>query len=176
MIWGIARPLTIPEIRCWGYPTGRYMAAASKRSSKKCAGNRSNGLLFCERELKSGVQTGILPEQERRMRSDRNRRIEQRAHEIWEAEGRPHGKHDEHWHRAEREIAGGRGGTGGRAAGSGGKSTAARKASPAKARAKTDASAKKAGGATSRTAKPAASAGASGASGRGRRKQPSGTP
>jgi hypothetical protein len=108
------------------------------------------------------------------MRSDRNRRIEQRAHEIWEAEGRPHGKHDEHWHRAEREIAGGRGGgTTGRAAGSGGKSTTARKASPAKPRAKTDASAKKAGGATSRTAKPAASAGATAASGRGRRKQPS---
>jgi hypothetical protein len=48
------------------------------------------------------------------MRStDRNRRIEQRAHEIWEAEGRPHGKHDEHWHRAVRDIAEQEGGGGG---------------------------------------------------------------
>ena len=39
------------------------------------------------------------------MRSNRARRIEQRAYEIWEREGRPHGKHDELWHRAEREIA-----------------------------------------------------------------------
>src|SRR5436853_7678531 len=91
------------------------------------------------------------------MRSDRNRRIEQRAHEIWEAEGRPHGKHDEHWHRAEREIAGGRGGTAGRAAGSGGKPTSARKASPAKSRSRTDATGKKAGCATTRTPIPAAS-------------------
>jgi hypothetical protein len=106
------------------------------------------------------------------MRSDRNRRVEQRAHEIWEAEGRPHGKHDEHWHRAEREIAPeGRGGTARKAAGTA--KSASGKASPAKAPAKTNASAKKAGGATSRTAKPAASAGASSASARGRRKQPS---
>ena len=64
------------------------------------------------------------------MRStDRNRRIEQRAHEIWEAEGRPHGKHDEHWHRAVRDIAEQEGGGGGgRRASPGGKSTTARKA------------------------------------------------
>jgi hypothetical protein len=32
-------------------------------------------------------------------------RIQERAYAIWEAEGRPHGKHDEHWHRAAQEIA-----------------------------------------------------------------------
>jgi hypothetical protein len=30
--------------------------------------------------------------------------IRQRAHEIWEQEGRPHGRHEEHWQRAAGEI------------------------------------------------------------------------
>lgn len=36
--------------------------------------------------------------------SDINQRIERRAHEIWERDGKPHGKHDEHWAQAEAEI------------------------------------------------------------------------
>ncbi|HEV2336740.1 MAG TPA: DUF2934 domain-containing protein [Stellaceae bacterium] len=39
------------------------------------------------------------------MQSDRHERISERAYQIWVAEGRIHGRHDEHWHRAEREIA-----------------------------------------------------------------------
>ena len=39
------------------------------------------------------------------MQSDRHERITQRAYLIWVAEGRVHGEHDEHWRRAEREIA-----------------------------------------------------------------------
>lgn len=31
-------------------------------------------------------------------------RINRRAHEIWEREGHPHGRHDEHWAQAEAEI------------------------------------------------------------------------
>ena len=31
-------------------------------------------------------------------------RIRQRAHEIWEREGRPEGRHEEHWAQAHREI------------------------------------------------------------------------
>jgi DUF2934 family protein len=38
------------------------------------------------------------------MSSDRQRRIEQRAYALWEAEGRPYGKDEEHWDRAAREI------------------------------------------------------------------------
>ena len=38
------------------------------------------------------------------MTADRNARIEERAYHIWLAEGRPDGRHDEHWHRAEREL------------------------------------------------------------------------
>ena len=33
-------------------------------------------------------------------------RIRRRAYEIWEEEGRPKGRQLEHWHRAERELAG----------------------------------------------------------------------
>lgn len=32
--------------------------------------------------------------------------IRKRAHQIWEDEGRPHGKHDEHWQRAASEVHG----------------------------------------------------------------------
>ncbi len=39
------------------------------------------------------------------MQSDRQERISERAYQIWVAEGRVDGKHDEHWHRAESEIA-----------------------------------------------------------------------
>lgn len=30
--------------------------------------------------------------------------IQLRAYALWEDDGRPHGKHDEHWHRAKREL------------------------------------------------------------------------
>jgi hypothetical protein len=39
------------------------------------------------------------------MRSDREERIKQRAYAIWQSEGHRHGRHEDHWHRAEREIA-----------------------------------------------------------------------
>jgi hypothetical protein len=38
------------------------------------------------------------------MPDSRRERIERRAYEIWESEGRPHGRHDEHWRRAAAEI------------------------------------------------------------------------
>jgi len=34
----------------------------------------------------------------------KQKRIEQRAYLFWEAEGQPHGRHEEHWHRAARQI------------------------------------------------------------------------
>ena len=40
------------------------------------------------------------------MSADREARIRQRAHAIWVKEGRPDGRHEEHWHRASREIDG----------------------------------------------------------------------
>lgn len=30
--------------------------------------------------------------------------IKDRAHAIWESEGRPHGRAEDHWHQAEREL------------------------------------------------------------------------
>jgi hypothetical protein len=40
----------------------------------------------------------------RRMDRDRDERIRERAHQIWEREGRQEGSHDAHWQRAEREL------------------------------------------------------------------------
>ena len=31
-------------------------------------------------------------------------RIRERAHDIWQREGRPEGRHDQHWEQARREI------------------------------------------------------------------------
>ena len=45
--------------------------------------------------------------------SDQHRnRVEQRAYELWEREGRPEGRHDHHWAEAERQIAAESGGVG----------------------------------------------------------------
>jgi len=38
------------------------------------------------------------------MDQERYRRIERRAYALWEAEGQPDGRHEEHWHRAMREL------------------------------------------------------------------------
>ena len=38
------------------------------------------------------------------MSDDRQHRIRQRAHAIWESHGRPHGADREHWEQATREI------------------------------------------------------------------------
>lgn len=38
------------------------------------------------------------------MDGDRDERIRQRAHEIWEREGRKEGSEAENWQRAEREV------------------------------------------------------------------------
>jgi hypothetical protein len=35
---------------------------------------------------------------------DREAEIRQRAHEIWESEGRPEGAHERHWKQAEQEL------------------------------------------------------------------------
>jgi Protein of unknown function (DUF2934) len=38
------------------------------------------------------------------MDSETQKRIEQRAYLFWVAEGQPHGRHEEHWRRAARQI------------------------------------------------------------------------
>jgi hypothetical protein len=38
------------------------------------------------------------------MDSEKQKRIEQRAYLFWEAEGQPHGRHEEHWRRAAWQI------------------------------------------------------------------------
>jgi len=36
--------------------------------------------------------------------SDREMRVRERAHQLWEQEGRPDGRESDHWERASREI------------------------------------------------------------------------
>jgi Protein of unknown function (DUF2934) len=38
------------------------------------------------------------------MNLEKQKRIEQRAYLFWQAEGQPHGRHEEHWHLAARQI------------------------------------------------------------------------
>ena len=38
------------------------------------------------------------------MDPEKHKRIERRAYMFWEAEGQPHGKHEEHWRLAARQI------------------------------------------------------------------------
>ena len=38
------------------------------------------------------------------MEAEKHRRIEQRAYAVWEAEGQPQGRHEEHWLLAARQI------------------------------------------------------------------------
>ncbi|MCZ0960921.1 DUF2934 domain-containing protein [Paracoccus benzoatiresistens] len=38
------------------------------------------------------------------MATDREERIRQRAHQLWEEQGRPEGKHAEHWQQASSEV------------------------------------------------------------------------
>lgn len=38
------------------------------------------------------------------MTTDREDRIRQRAYELWEREGAPHGREQDHWHQAMQEI------------------------------------------------------------------------
>ena len=38
------------------------------------------------------------------MSDDRDQRVKERAYELWENEGRPAGRHDDHWDQARREI------------------------------------------------------------------------
>ena len=39
------------------------------------------------------------------MDREKHEQIAQRAYALWQAEGQPDGRHEEHWYRAAREIA-----------------------------------------------------------------------
>lgn len=38
------------------------------------------------------------------MTDDRHDRVSRRAYELWQEEGGEHGRHEDHWHRASREL------------------------------------------------------------------------
>jgi hypothetical protein len=53
-----------------------------------------------DRSLPSGGVDGRIDA----MASDRTEKIRARAHQIWEREGRPEGRHEQHWAQAAHEI------------------------------------------------------------------------
>jgi Protein of unknown function (DUF2934) len=57
-------------------------------------------VLFGQRVLRACTQYSEVPD----MPLDRDERIRQRAYEIWEREGRPHGREEEHWRLAVDEL------------------------------------------------------------------------
>ena len=52
--------------------------------------------------MENGSEHGRDPED----RNDRDELIRRRAYSIWEKQGRPDGKHDEHWRQAHDEMHG----------------------------------------------------------------------
>ena len=38
------------------------------------------------------------------MADEREDRVRQRAYRLWEQAGRPHGRHEDHWHQASQEV------------------------------------------------------------------------
>jgi Protein of unknown function (DUF2934) len=50
------------------------------------------------------MKTGSGRDRRANMSGDKQQRIKQRAYEIWETAGRPHGAHEVHWLQATREI------------------------------------------------------------------------
>lgn len=58
------------------------------------------------RELEEAEAIGKshVAEEDPMLRADEER-VKARAYEIWDQEGRPEGKRDEHWYRAAKEIA-----------------------------------------------------------------------
>jgi hypothetical protein len=55
-----------------------------------------------EHSRASPVESG--KRQGERTMIDREQRIREHAYSLWEAEGGIHGRHEDHWHQAEREI------------------------------------------------------------------------
>ncbi len=76
------------EAKSAGTKTGRSTVVAKTAPTRTSARNAT-------RQLAGG-----------RPMDDLERRIQQRAYELWENEGRPHGREQDHWQQAEREITG----------------------------------------------------------------------
>src|SRR5204862_2414685 len=85
--------------------TGRYPRSARGGAARRRSLNGGAGVPFnpAERELLRAAS--VRGSEEPTMRSDREERIRQRAYAIWQSEGHGHGRHEDHWHRAEQEIA-----------------------------------------------------------------------
>ena len=62
------------------------------------------------RELEEAEAIGKshIAEEDPQVTGSDEEKIKLRAYEVWEREGRPDGRHDEHWHQAKKDAAEGR--------------------------------------------------------------------
>ena len=82
--------------------TKRPTAAGEQPNKRKPSGSAAKSTGAGAGADKRGKAAARKPG-ERGAADDRQRRVRDRAYEIWEQEGRPAGREREHWERAERE-------------------------------------------------------------------------
>jgi Protein of unknown function (DUF2934) len=85
-------------------PTAARSAPAEAKSGEAKAGRST--VVAKTAPTRATARTAARKSSVGRPMDDLERRIQQRAYELWENEGRPHGREQDHWQQAEREIAG----------------------------------------------------------------------
>ena len=79
--------------------------AAGTKEPKKRNARAGSGTPSGENATSAGGGGAAAQKPGRRKASDdREKRVRDRAYEIWESEGRPAGRESEHWEQAERET------------------------------------------------------------------------
>lgn len=78
-------------------------AGAEQTKKRKPRGSSGTSPAKDDAVAKTGRATAQKPGR-RKAADDRERRVRDRAYEIWEQEGRPSGREREHWEQAERET------------------------------------------------------------------------
>lgn len=83
--------------RAWARTVCRRVRGTVSRRGRRASSRNGAGSCYARSGL--GQRIGGIG-----MASDREARIRTRAYELWERDGRPHGRDKEHWARAAREI------------------------------------------------------------------------
>jgi hypothetical protein len=75
----------------------RFAEAKPKRGSKGAGATATT-------KARATGTAGHKPAASARHESDLQQRIQQRAYQLWESEGRPEGREQAHWQQAQREL------------------------------------------------------------------------
>jgi hypothetical protein len=74
------------------HPSGQDRQEQYQRTREQAPRDQASGLPDSDNNLGRGAP------------ADREERIRQRAHELWEAEGRPNGRAQQHWDQAAKDL------------------------------------------------------------------------